>query len=241
MVLITYSREPDHKRSNGGNIAHLKPFWVVIICALFIVGYIVYPRGVGPDDADEDPSLPVDTVTDIDGNVYETVRIGDQVWMVENLRTTRLNDGQIIPYEPDDLDWANLRAPGYCWSNNDLENKDDLGALYNWYAVNTGKLAPIGWHVPTEDEWKILSDTLGGESVAGDKLKEIGFTTCWAGQRTDDGTFNCFELEKYWTASEGGWHPADAYYRIITKIESELTRSSHPKMAGHSVRCVKNN
>ena len=238
---MIYSHEPDLKRGIMGITAHLKPFWAVLVIAVFVVGYMVFPRELGQDDTDQNPDLTVDTVTDIDGNVYETVRIGDQVWMVGNLRTTRLNDGQIIPCEPDDLDWANLRAPGYCWSKNDLENKDDFGALYNWYAVNTGKLAPIGWHVPTEDEWKILANILGGESVAGDKLKEIGFTTCWAGQRTDDGTFNCFELEKYWTASEGGWHPADAYYRIITKLESELIRSSHPKMAGHSVRCVQNN
>ena len=238
---MIYSHEPDLKRGIMGITAHLKPFWAVLVIAVFVVGYMVFPRKVGPDDADENPALTVDTVTDIDGNVYETVGIGDQVWMVGNLKTTRLNDGQIIQYEPDNLDWANLRTPGYCWPNNDLENKDDFGALYNWYAVDTGKLAPIGWHVPTEDEWKILTDTLGGESVAGDKLKEIGFTTCWAGQRTDDGTFNCFELEKYWTASEGGFHPADVYYRIITEFESELTRSSHPKNAGHSVRCVKDN
>ncbi len=240
MTRIIYLHETDHTRGKIGNTAHSKPFWAVIIVALFIVGYIAYPRWSGPDDTDSNPAPMADTVTDIDGNVYKTVKIGNQVWMAENLKTTRLNDGQLIQYAPDNSDWASLRTPGYCWPNNDPSNKDDYGGLYNWYAVDTGKLAPIGWHIPSEDEWKILADYLGGESVAGGKLREIGFTTCWAGQRTDDGTFNCFELEKYWTATEGGWHSTDVYYRTITKFESELTRSSHPKMAGHSVRCVKN-
>ena len=240
MTRIVYSHETDHTRGKIGNTAHSKPFWVVVTVALFILGYIAYSRWSGPDDTDSNPAPTADTVTDIDGNVYKTVKIGNQVWMAENLKTTRLNDGQLIQYAPDNFNWANLETPGYCWPNNDPSNKDDYGGLYNWYAVNTGKLAPIGWHIPSEDEWKILADYLGGESVAGDKLKEIGFTTCWAGQRTDDGTFNCFELEKYWTATEGGWHSTDVYYRTITELESELTRSSHPKMAGHSVRCVKN-
>jgi uncharacterized protein (TIGR02145 family) len=162
--------------------------------------------------------------------------------MTENLKTTRLNDGQSILYEPDNLDWAKLRTPGYCWPNNDPSNKDDYGVLYNWYAVDTGKLAPVGWYVPTDDEWKILADHLGGESVAGGKLKEIGFTVRWAGLRIYDGVFGYFnEMEKYWTATEGDWHPGDVWYRTITKLDSELGRSSHQKMDGHSVRCVKDN
>ena len=241
MKCIAFSHEPAYTQGNMRKIAHSKPFLAVIIIILFIVGYIVYPRSPSPNDIIPNPSPTLDTVTDIDGNVYKTVKIGNQVWMAENLKTTRLNDGQLIQYEPNNLDWANLRTPGYCWPNNDSSNKDDYGALYNWYAVNSGKLAPIGWHVPTEDEWKILADFLGGEGVAGGKLKEMGLSVCWAGDRTYKGDFVLFnELEKYWTATEGGWHPTDVWYRTITKLESELGRSSHPKMDGHSVRCVKN-
>ena len=182
----------------------------------------------------------VDTVVDIDGNIYKTVKIGDQIWMAENLKTTKLNDGQSILYEPDNSDWTNLRIPGYCWPNNEDLNKDEYGALYNWYAVDTEKLAPIGWHVPTYDEWEILADYLGGISVAGGRLKEINFTVSFAGQRIHDGSFNFLgEVEKYWTVTERNGHPGDVWYYIISRLESELARSSHQKMDGHSVRCVK--
>jgi uncharacterized protein (TIGR02145 family) len=101
-------------------------------------------------------------VTDTDGNVYQTVRIGNQVWMVENLRTTKYNDGSAIPYVPNDSAWNNLTSPGYCYFN-DTTNSDFMkkyGALYNWYTVNTRKLAPIGWHVPSDSEWTILENYL---------------------------------------------------------------------------------
>jgi hypothetical protein len=89
------------------------------------------------------------TVTDIDGNVYQAVKIGNQVWTVENLRTTRYNDGTAIPYVTDNSAWANLTTPGYCYYFNDsTANADKYGVLYNWYTVNTGKLSPAGWHVP---------------------------------------------------------------------------------------------
>jgi uncharacterized protein (TIGR02145 family) len=85
-------------------------------------------------------------------------------------------------------------------------------------------------------------DFLGGDSVAGGELKELGFTVHLAGLRTYDGNFGYInEMEKYWTATEGGWHSTDVWYRTITRFGSELDRSSHQKMDGHSVRCVKNN
>ena len=115
------------------------------------------------------------TITDIDGNVYHTVTIGTQLWMVENLKTTRYNDGIAIPLVTDSAAWYSLTTPGYCWYNNDIANKTVYGALYNWYAVNTGKLAPTGWHVATDTEWFALTTYLGGASVAGGKLKEAGF------------------------------------------------------------------
>ena len=85
------------------------------------------------------------TVTDIDGNVYQTVKIGTQTWMVENLKTTKFNDGTSIPNITDSLAWWALSTPGYCFYNNDTANKSIYGALYNWYTVKTDKLAPTGW------------------------------------------------------------------------------------------------
>ena len=115
------------------------------------------------------------TVSDADGYVYHTVTIGAQVWMVENLKTTKYNDGTAIPLVTDSTAWAILTIPGYCWYNNDaVTYKATYGALYNWYAVNTGKLAPKGWHVPADAEWTKLITFLGGEDVAGGKMKSTG-------------------------------------------------------------------
>ena len=116
----------------------------------------------------------LDGINDIDGNAYNKVTIGRQTWLVENLRTTKYNDGTLIPLVQDNTAWSNLITPGYCWFDNDeVANKNPYGALYNWYAVNTGKLCPSGWHVPTDTEWTTLIDNLGGLDVAGGKLKEI--------------------------------------------------------------------
>jgi uncharacterized protein (TIGR02145 family) len=108
---------------------------------------------------DDDPT----TVRDIDGNVYKTVIIGTQTWMAENLKTTRYNDGTIIPSYTVDSLWRELSTGGCCYYDNDLtylKNIDKFGLLYNWFAVNTGKLAPQGWHVPTDTEWTTMENYL---------------------------------------------------------------------------------
>ena len=109
------------------------------------------------------------TVTDTDGNVYQAVRIGNQIWTVENLRVTRFNDGTAIPLDTSTATWDSLWGNGltisisaYCYFNN-ITNTDSIkkwGALYNWYTVNTGKLAPKGWHVPTDSEWEVMQNYL---------------------------------------------------------------------------------
>jgi uncharacterized protein (TIGR02145 family) len=116
-----------------------------------------------------------ETVTDIDGNIYHTIKIGNQTWMVENLKAIRYNDSTSIPNVTDDNTWMSLTTPGYCWYNNSASYKEIYGALYNWYAVNTGKLAPKGWHVPTENDWKTLEEYVGSASTGGGKLKETGY------------------------------------------------------------------
>ncbi len=121
--------------------------------------------------------------SDSDGNSYATVVIGTQVWMAENLKSTKYNDGTAILYNTDN-GMSYSEAPGYCWYNDNATNKNTYGALYNWFAVNTGKLCPVGWHVPQYTEWWTLVSYLAGtegstaEGISGGKMKEAG-TVHW--------------------------------------------------------------
>jgi uncharacterized protein (TIGR02145 family)/uncharacterized repeat protein (TIGR02543 family) len=125
------------------------------------------------------------TCIDPDGNTYTTVVVGSQTWMKENLKTTHFNDGSAIPgLNFSNENWSALTTPAYCSFGNIPANKDTYGALYNWYAVNTGKLAPAGWHIPDITEWNTLKTFLGGtDDVAGKKMKESG-TAHWLDPNT---------------------------------------------------------
>jgi len=121
------------------------------------------------------------TTTDVEGNVYHIIRIGEQVWMVENLKTTHYNDGIPIPLVSDPASWSNLTTPAYCWFTNDSSiYKNPYGAIYNWYCAYTGRLAPQNWHIPARYEWDTLFSIAGGELIAGSRLKEAG-TAHWLG------------------------------------------------------------
>lgn len=113
------------------------------------------------------------TITDIDGNMYNTIQIGSQCWMAENLKTTVYNNGTTIPNISGNGDWSNDTTGAYIWYDNDISWKDSYGALYNWHAtVDTNSLCPTGWHVPTNDEWTALTDFIGGTiSPHGNELK----------------------------------------------------------------------
>ena len=111
--------------------------------------------------SDDNSFSPPNMAADADGNTYPPIIIGTQIWMAENLKTTKFNDGTVIPNVTDDLEWSELITAGYCWYENDAgSNKDTYGALYNWYAVNSGKLCPTGWHVPSNYEWITLENYL---------------------------------------------------------------------------------
>lgn len=198
-------------------------------------------------------------VVDVDGNTYTTVVIGDQVWMAQNLKTTRLSDGTDIPMVADNIAWNSLTTPGYCWYRNDENtNKNLYGALYNWYTVNSGKLCPEGWHVPSEDEWATLENFVGNEYVAGGILKEsgtehwvspnvdaindYGFTALPGGYRTGlyVGTFRTKRFYGWWwTSTEVD--PSGARARLMTYDSSENVPGTAFKKNGYSVRCIKNN
>jgi uncharacterized protein (TIGR02145 family) len=195
------------------------------------------------------------TVTDIDGNVYNTVTIGTQVWMKENLKTINYNDGITIPNITGNADWIGLTSGAYCWYNNDAETyKATYGALYNWHAVSTVKLCPIGWHVPSFEEWLDLATYLGGESVAGGKLKETG-TTHWLSPNTGatnetgftalpgslrhhEGGFSYVSQGGVWWSSSES-NTFNAWGRGMNYNNSNLDIWSVEKFYGFSVRCVK--
>ncbi len=130
---------------------------------------------------------PTGTVEDIDGNVYTTIKIGTQTWMKENLKVTRYNDGTTIPFVTDGTAWSNLSTPGYCWYNNDKATYGaTYGALYNWFTVNTNKLCPVGWHVPSDAEWTTLENYLiangynyDGATTGNKYAKALASNTGW--------------------------------------------------------------
>ena len=200
----------------------------------------------------EQPLNDLPTVTDADGNSYCTVKIGSQVWMTENLRTTKYNDGTDIPLITNDTEWSNLDTSGYCWYLNDsAAYSQTYGALYNWYTVNTNKLCPDDWHVPTDEEWSELTNYLGG--LAGGRLKETGtvhwnepntdaindskFTALPGGMRDAMGTFSRIGTTAFWWSSTE--YPTwDAWTRSILNYENVVDRQVSTKENGYSVRCI---
>jgi len=198
-------------------------------------------------------------VVDVEKNIYSTLRIGTQVWMSENLKTTKYNDGTEIPIETDNTLWAGLTTGAYCWLNNDEANKDIFGALYNWYAVDNGNLCPVGWHVPSESEWDILRDYVGGQTVAGGALKETG-TVHWTtpntgatnssgfsalpGMMRRDGAGAFYSVPGlhayFWTSDEAGSNPANGVHKRLNHNSAELyPKDDYGKIAGFSIRCLK--
>jgi uncharacterized protein (TIGR02145 family) len=198
------------------------------------------------------------TVSDPDGNTYNTVTIGTQIWMKENLKTTRYNDGTNIPFVNGDVAWANLTKPAYCLLQNQdyttSKYKAIYGAIYNWYTVNTDKLCPIGWHVPSDSEWTILSNFLGGDSIAGGKLKEIGITY-WAGINTGadnssgfsarpgglcdiDGVFNDISTGGNWWTSTS-FDTNTSWSRYMDFVSAKVFKYNMNYKNGLSVRCIK--
>jgi uncharacterized protein (TIGR02145 family) len=196
-----------------------------------------------------EPAPPVDG----DGNAYTPIKIGSQEWLVENLRTTRFNDGTAIPIVYDQWEWDGLTTPARCWYNNDGQYQSVYGGLYNWYAVRTNKLCPLGWHIPNEDEWNWLFSNFGGMGVAGGHLKDTG-TVNWVCPNVGADNSSGF------TALPGGYRsgiPVEPYFTNLGHIGHFWINSAsalnieihHDKTYigdngygvdfGHSVRCIR--
>jgi uncharacterized protein (TIGR02145 family) len=203
------------------------------------------------------------SVTDIDGNIYKTIQIGNQVWMAENLRTTRYNDGTPIPFVPDKTNWTNLVAGGYCWyDNNPMIFKTNYGALYNGYAVTESlNICPSGWHVSTSRDWSVLADYLGDENFRGGKVKETGdthwlspnidatnetgFSALPGGMREMNGSFWNLGFTGYWWSSatlDPRFNALNYYFVLKSSAYgfSDDEYYQYNRNSGLSVRCVKN-
>ena len=194
-------------------------------------------------------------IVDDDGNTYNAVTIGSQTWMVENLKTTKFKDGITIPNITNSTEWKNLTTSAFSWYNNDPTTyKIIYGGLYNWYAVNTNKLCPDGWHVPSDAEWTNLTTHLGGEGVAGGKLKETGLLHWWdpnfgatnesgftalpVGSRSIYGDFNeCGKYATFWSSTNNS--STDAWYRSIYYASQVVLKLSTNSKEGYSIRCIR--
>jgi len=194
---------------------------------------------------------PSEKLSDIDGNSYVIIRIGLQTWMSENLKVTRFNNGDAIPLISDSQSWFDSKSPGYCWYNNDgARYKASSGALYNWYAVGTGRLCPAGWHLPDDTDWNILSEYISSKIInADEKEKSIQMNTPDAeriygnmfdiiagGVRIGNGSFSLAGFNYWWSASESDTR-GTIRYMYSDKISIAADR--YGKNYGFSVRCLK--
>ncbi len=190
--------------------------------------------------------------TDGESIHYPVVTIGSQTWMAENLRTTKYNDEAGIPLVEDAGSWSGLSTPGYCWYDNNQENNSIYGALYNWYAVNTGKLCPVGWHVPTHSEWGELVSFLansGYSGIEGTVIKSIygwsngtdyyGFGATPTGFRSPDGTFYSFSTLTFWWSSTPGAFNING--RRLMNNTTILESYGLAHNGGYTIRCIKDN
>ena len=196
-------------------------------------------------------------VTDNDGNVYKTVTIGTQVWMVENLKTTKYQNGDLIrTTNPATLDISTEATPKYQWASNGNEsNVNTYGRLYTWYAItDTRNVCQVGWHVPCDADWGTLTTFLDGESGAGGKLKEAG-TTHWAspdvgatnssgftalpggGYNLNGTFFNIFATRLWWSSTE--YASTYANSKGIDYSSNNVYGNGKDKRDGYSIRCLR--
>jgi len=218
-----------------------------LLISVFVTSCLVLPAGCKKE------TIRYGTVSDIEGNIYKTVEIGSLWWMAENLKTTKYNDGIEIPVITDNDQWKALTTGAYSWYDNNEQYEKVYGMLYNWHAVNTGKLCPAGWHIPGYDDWTYLIDHLGGMNSASAKLRETGtkhwtypntgasnssgFTALPGGYRHPLGDFlEIGNMGYWWFATET--NPGTAWCLTLIYNNSLYMDPHYEKIWGFSVRCV---
>lgn len=218
--------------------------------------------GIATDEAVVSVKRYTGTISDYDGNTYKTVKIGNQWWMAENLRTTHYSDGTEINLIEDDAEWddAYNNIDAYCFYNNSNKNADKYGALYNWYAVgNSSKnVCPDGWHVPNKSEWSELVEYLGSVGYSGIEGGALKATSLWKkdeesndGNGTDNFGFRALPaglrssgfsasgyVADFWSSTEQSG--MSGYWFHISTYNKKYNISPIGKSMGFSVRCIKN-
>jgi uncharacterized protein (TIGR02145 family) len=207
------------------------------------------------------PNLTYGSMTDQEGNVYKTIVIGTQEWMAENLNTSIYRNGDVIPTGLSNADWENTTNGAWAYYVNDASYACPYGKLYNWHAcVDARQLCPVGWHVPTDAEWTVLTDFLGGEGIAGGKMKTTGTievaTGLWyspnqsatnsSGFSGAPGGYRDYYVGDYfsigydgywWSSSEGASNYA--WFRLLDYDNVNAYRFNNFKHFGFSVRCLR--
>jgi len=233
----------------------------ILINSLLLIGLIIILSNAckkgdsKPTPITPEPVPPATTVTDIDGHIYHFVTIGTQVWMLENLKVTRYRNGDSIPNANNNAEWGNISTGALCDYNNIPNNSATYGKLYNFFAVSDSRnIAPVGWHVPTDAELTTLLNYLGGDSIAGGKLKESdtihwkspntgatnesGFTALPGGVRLFSGFFASLgNFAIWWTATESDTVKAICF--DMFHDNSTVNKSGYNKFCGLSVRLIK--
>jgi len=236
------------------NFAQQVKLRALVVSCLF-AALIVFVSSCSKEDKEMDVFNLLETVTDIEGNRYRIIKIYNQTWFAENLKTTTFNDGTPINDGTDADVWSQTDSAAYCWySNNPNKYKDVYGALYNWHAVKSEKLCPQGWKVPDEENWQWLVDSLKGENEAGGKMKHQG-TMYWTADNTGATNSSGFRalpggyrniiseyknLRDYgfwWSASGQG--DSSAWYHCLYYYSVKIYRNHTKRNMGFSVRCVK--
>lgn len=240
--------------------------YLKILCLIVATTMTFMIMGCSKEEAETSPEI--ETIEDIDGNIYRTVVIGDQEWMAENLRVTTMNDGESIVTDLGPAAWEAATTPAWAvyphdeleGLNSDQEVLENYGAFYNWEAARSVHICPVGWRLPDSQDWDILFGYAGGSELAGKNLRgtritpqvhprwditelpadEFDFAALPAGRRDPNGDYVAAGEMGFWWKKDGVPTHQTHYISINAIYDHISTVSENSKVAGRSIRCIKN-